>query len=415
MKHKKENPDHIKVLLLCQLFYPELISTGQTLTELCEILVELGVDVKVVCGPPTVVDRKTRVPKYMDYKGIKIIRVWGMRLPKLLFIGKLVNQLTFLGGAFLYLLFDFSKCPILLTTNPPFLGILGPVLRIIRRKPYIYLVFDVYPDTAEKQGIIKKNSIVSRFWNWINRLILKQASAVVVLGKAMKEVILKKGKKIDSLSNKIHEIHVWSDDRIISPVNKEDNPYINRWNLNGKFTIAYSGNMGRIHDMETIMKAAAQLSSFQDIIFLFIGEGHKKKWMLEFSRARKMNNCYFKPYVSKNNLKFALACADIGLVSLQSSQTGLSEPSKTFGLLAAGVPIIGVLPRGSENSYIIAENNCGIIVEPGDEKGLVNAILRLYNDPHLRKKMGNNGAEIVKKKYSLFKAATKYMELLESI
>jgi glycosyltransferase involved in cell wall biosynthesis len=351
----------------------------------------------------------------MNYKGIKIIRVPGTRLPKLIFLGKLINQVTFLGGVLFYLLFDFSKRLILLTTNPPFLGILGPILRTIRGKSYIYLVLDVYPDTAEKLGMIKEKSIVSLLWNRINRTILRQASSVVVLGNAMKEIILKKGRKIDSLHNKIHKIHIWSDDRIISPVSKQDNPYISKWDLSGKFTLGYSGNMGRFHDMETIMKAAEKLSSFEDIIFLFIGDGHKKKWMQEFSRIRKLRNCYFKPYVSKNDLRFALACADVGLVSLQSSHAGLSEPSKTFGLLAAGIPVIGVLPRKSENFRILDENNCGVLVEPGDTNGLVKAVLRLYNDPQLRIKMGTNGTEIVKKKYSLNRAAVKYIELLRSI
>ena len=133
-----------KVLVLCQLFYPELVSTGQTLTELCEQLVPLGVDVHVVCGPPTVLNRKSKTPKYIEYNGIHIRRVWGTRFPKLNLIGRIVNQLTFAVSVFFYLLFHRPRKPILVLTNPPFLAVSCAILRALKiGEPYIYLVFDV--------------------------------------------------------------------------------------------------------------------------------------------------------------------------------------------------------------------------------------------------------------------------------
>jgi len=402
------------VLILCQLFYPELVSTGQTLTELCEVLIDLGVDIEVVCGPSTVIDRKTKVPRNLEYKGIKIKRVWGTRFPKLTFIGKFINQVTYALSVFFHLLFDFSKRPILVVTNPPFLGAICAMLRAIGGKPYIYLVFDVYPDTAIKLGLLREKSVIAKLWDWWNRIIFKHASEVIVLGRCMREVIVNNGKRTDSLPDKIHMIHVWSDDRLIQPTKRKENPYIRKWNLERKFIISYSGNMGRFHDMEAIMKAAKELADYKDIVFLFIGEGYKKKWMEEYANKWKLANCQFHTYVDRKDLRFSMACAHIGLVSLAACQEGLSVPSKTFGILSAGVPVIGIMSRKSEIALIIEENNCGIVVEPGNVKDLVNVILKLYTDRDLREKMGKNGRKAINKKYNLREAAMKYKHIIES-
>jgi len=219
---------------------------------------------------------------------------------------------------------------------------------------------------------------------------------------------------ISSLQDKIHLVHVWSDDRKIQPLDRINNPFIKKWNLNGKFVVSYSGNMGRFHDLETIMESARELKVNKNILFLFIGEGYKKKWMEEYAKKWKLSNCQFHTYVNRDDLGLSLACAHVGLVSLLPGQEGLSVPSKTFGILAAGVPVIAVMPRTSEIALIMEENNCGIVVEPGDVPGLVNSIVRLYNNSELCKILGKNAIEAIKSKYSLKNAALKYFSIIES-
>jgi len=392
-----------------------LVSTGQTLTELCEVLTDLGAKIEVISGPPTILNKKTKVPRLLAYKGIQITRVWGTRFPKLSFIGKFINQISYALSVFFHLLFDSSKRPILVVTNPPFLGVICATLRAIGGKPYIYLIFDVYPDTAIKLGVLKEKGLIAKLWDQWNQFILKYASAVIVLGHCMKEVIINKGKKISYLTDKTHLIHVWSDDRKIKPVEKKENPFVEKWNLDGKFVVSYSGNMGRFHDMETIIYAAQDLKKYKDILFLFIGEGYKKRWIKDFATNQKLTNCKFNTYVNRNDLGLSLACADVGLVSLSRGQEGLSVPSKTFGILAAGVPAIAIMSRTSEIALIIEENNCGIVVEPGDVQGLVNSILMLYNDNDFCKELGKNAVEAINSKYCLKNAALKYFPIIESL
>jgi glycosyltransferase involved in cell wall biosynthesis len=349
----------------------------------------------------------------MIHSGIKIVRVWGTRFPKLSFFGKLFNQISYVMSVFFYLLLESSQRPILVLTNPPFLAIICVLIQVFRGRPFIYLVFDVYPDTAIKHGVLSEKGLIARAWDWMNRLILKKAGAIIVLGRCMRKIILKKGERIDSLDKKVHMISIWSDDRQIRRIDKAENPYIKKWNLEGKFVINYSGNMGRFHDMETIMEAAKELKDNPNIVFLFIGEGYKKKGMMEDARKWRLTNCQFHTYVERNALSYSLSCADLGLVSLASGQEGLSVPSKTFGLLAAGIPVIAIMPSASEIAMIIQENHCGFVIEPGDIKNLVEIIVRLSGNADLLENLKKNALQTIKSEYNIRNAAEKYFSIID--
>ncbi|MBN1183765.1 MAG: glycosyltransferase family 4 protein [Bacteroidales bacterium] len=408
-----ESNTTLKILVLCQLFYPELVSTGQTLTELCEKLIEMGVDIEVVCGPPTYIDRYSDINKKITYHGIKITRVWGTRFPKLKLLCRIINQITFAISVFFHMIFDKSESPILVLTNPPFLAIICSILKIIKNRPYIYLNFDIYPETAVKLGILKKNGIMAKIWEFFNRIMLAKAQKIIVIGRCMQKIIDKK-MPFETV-NKIQLIHIWSDDKLIHIGAKERNPYREKWRIEGKFVISYSGNMGRFHDMETIIKAARDLRDYEDIVFLFIGEGHKKRMIERYVKEWGLTNCQFHTYVQREDLGLSLNCADIGLVSLLEGQEGFSVPSKAFGLMSAGLPVIAVMSHNSEISKVILEEHCGYVVAPGDVDGLVNAILRLYKDKLLRVSLGNNARQAVDMKYSLNMAAIKYHEIIKEL
>lgn len=406
-----------KLLVLCQLFYPELVSTGQTLTELCEALVDLGVDIEVVCGPGTLVDRKKHIPRYLEYRGIRIKRVWGTRFPKLNLFGRIINQVTFVFSAFLHLLFTTSKRPILVLTNPPFLAVTCAILKSIGiGNPYLYLIFDVYPDTVINLGILKEKSLVARMWDWLNIFTFQHAAEIIVIGRCMRDVISQKMKKyrVDDGIAKIHFIHIWSDNKLIQSALGKKNPFRESWGLENKFVISYSGNMARFNDMETIMEAVNDLHGYQDIVFLFIGEGYKKSWMIAFAKQRQLTNCQFHSYVEREQLGFSLSCAQVGLVSLAKGQEGLSVPSKTFGLMAVGIPIIAIMDKKSEIARIILEEECGIVVEPGEKTDLLNAILALYNSRQKLESMGKNALRAIETKYNLRSAAESYYNLIRN-
>jgi len=410
--------DKPKVLMLCQLFYPELISTGQTLTELAESLSDLGTDVQVCCGAPTIIKKGKKTPKDYDYKGINIHRVWGTTLPKLSTIGKLVNQVTFAVSAFFFLLFRKIDRPVLVVTNPPFLGAICVVLKRIKRLRFIYLVFDVYPDTAINLGMLSRDGWIAKAWECLNRSIMRSCDAFIVIGRCMASVIRNKmpDKEKEITRQKEHVIHVWADNRNIQPSKVDKpNPFVKKWNLNGKFVLGYSGNMGRFHDIETIAEAAKKMKEDGHFRFLFVGEGFKKKWLIQHIKENGLTNCVVDTYVPREDLPMVLNSFDLGLVSLSPGQEGLSVPSKTFGLLSAGIPVVAIMNQDSEIARVINEESCGVVVPPGEPDKLVEAISSLRKDQERLAIMSNNARHAVDSKYSLEKAARDYYRLISEL
>ncbi len=392
-----------KATLCCQLFYPEMVSTGQTLTELAEVLSDMGVQLDVLCGPATVLKQTQRIPNTLSYHGIDIRRVWGTTFSKLSLVGRVINQVTYTLSMFWALLWDKKRTPLVVLTNPPFLGIVCALISRLYARPMIYVIFDVYPETAIACGLIDKNSLIAKMWRTLNQFCFHTSRSIVVLGRCMKTVIEAQLCKNDL--PKLHHIHMWTDDNLLRKAPHIPNIFRKKWGLEDTFVLLYSGNMGRFHDMETFIKSAEILA---DVSFVFVGEGQKKQWCEHYAATKNLKNCQFHSYVKRDELPDLMGMADIGLVSLLPAQVGLSVPSKTFGLMAAGVPIVAVMPETSEIALILTENHCGSVIEPGNINGFIKAINSLRDDPEKRHLWGKAGKELINKKYSLAAAAEAY-------
>ncbi len=147
----------------------------------------------------------------------------------------------------------------------------------------------------------------------------------------MKKIIMKKLSNYGIDSKKITYIPIWTDDKKLIDFQIDRNPYREKWGIKGKFVVLYSGNMGRFHDMETIMKAAKDLNKMKEkIVFLFVGEGYKKSYVEKYIMENNLENCILKGFVEREMHPYILDLADICILSLLKGQAGLSVPSKTF-------------------------------------------------------------------------------------
>lgn len=399
-------------LIICsQMFYPELISTGQTLTELAEALQSKGLKIKVWTGQPTL-KSKDKVPNYIHHNGIDIYRVWSTQFNKLSTIGKLINQLTFSVSLAFKLLKESSSTPILSPTNPPFIGHILAMTSLIKGFPFLYLIFDVYPETAINLHLISANNPLIFIWKQLNKFAFYRAKKIIMIGRCMETLIKKQVPTKDH--HKLCNIHVWADDSLISTQKNAYNKYVDEWDLNSKKCILYSGNMGRFHDMETLLEAAHQLKENKNIAFRFVGEGYKKQQVSEYVNAH-LPNAQVHGYVPKKDLPLTLNMAYIGLVSLLDGQEGLSVPSKTFGLMAAGIPILAVMNKNSEIARVIQEEACGYVIPPGNAGLLASKITYLAEHPEIRNTMSTRAKEAINTKYSLDIACEKYITLLKSL
>jgi len=401
-----------RILLISQYFYPEMISTGHILTELLLELSAKGVKSSVVCAQPTYYSRDI-LKRRINHQGIDIIRTSNTQYDKNSLKGKIFNSVSFLLHAVLLSQKFGGQCPVLTVTNPPFLGVVGPVLKRLRERSFILIIHDLYPDIAVNMGYLKAGSPITSLWKLVNQWIFRKASFIVVLGRDMKKLLRSRlpGKEGD----KVVYIPNWADPTIISPIERAENPFIRSLGVENKFIVQYSGNMGLTHDMETIVEAAHELRDDHTIHFIMIGGGGKLSKIRGMAKDYELSNMTFLAYQPRENLKNSLGASDVSLISLEEGAQGLSVPSKLYGAMASGRPIIANVPGDSEVAMTLGEFNCGIVTRPKDVSEMVKTILSLKSNEAERKAMGQRAYKAFMENFTVQKCADQYYKLIEQI
>ena len=403
---------HLSVLFLAQYFYPEVPATAQLSTDLALGLTEHGFSVTVYTGQPSYW-RGKRLPSSEQYKGVDIHRSYSRGLSRegtgiRLLNGAMVGLVTFLK-----LIARKKYDMTIVDSTSPFLVVVAWLLWRIRRIPYVFWVQDVYPEIAIELGIFSKNSLVHKTWSATYSRIYRDAARIVVLGTAMREVVRRSLRPADY--HKCVEIPNWAHGDDIVPRVSVDNPMRQELGLDDKLVVLYSGNMGLVHDLETVMDAVERLHRLKDVRFLLIGDGGKREWIEETVAANDLKNVILLPYQSQDQLPFSLTCGDLSLVTLRKGMEGLSVPSKIYSSLAAGLAILAVVGENSEIAEIVERNGCGVRVSQGDVDGLVEAIERLHGDRGLLDDMKRNSRIAFERDFARTKSVQSYVSLLRAV
>lgn len=399
----------VKLSIITQFYPPDYAATGQLIEELAKQLGHLGVSVQVFTGQPGYAFQKKSAPNIERSEQIQVRRsrtaqLWPWRIR-----GKAINGLLFCLRSGLHLLKTASRGDILLlTTAPPFLPLLGYLANLCFGIPYVCLLYDLYPDVAVELKVISAQHWLVRLWDFLNYCIWKRAKRIIVLSPTMKERV---AAKCPDLTDKITVIHNWADPKRIIPIAKKENWFAQQFNLVNSFTVLYSGNMGRCHDMDTIM-AAAKLLKDEPIQFVFIGSGAKRESCMEQVDELGLQNCQFLPYQSQQNLPYSLTACDLSLVSVLPGMEGLVVPSKLYAALAAGRPLAVICEPHSYLRQLITEAKCGAAFNNEDANGLANFIQSLVNSPPLASRMGRAGRHYLESNFTPEIIARQYSAIL---
>ena len=292
-------------------------------------------------------------------------------------------------------------------TNPPFLSIIIYLVSFFRKHRFIYLIFDIYPETATNLGVLSKNSLIVKLWQFINKTVLERVSHIVIIGRCMKKYIP------NTVTTPISLVNMWTDDNHVRSFKNKVNPYIKKWNLENKFIVLYSGNMGRFHDMETILAAAKLCEDEKNIIFLFIGDGYKKQLVEDASKS--LSNCMVKDFVPRDDLGHPLHMSNCGLVCLNDGQEGLSVPSKTYAMMAAGLPIFAIMNEKSEIATMVKDEDCGQVFKNGAAKELAQSIKTLYENREIQSNYSNNSIQAIKRQYNLNQSSSDLIKIIKTV
>lgn len=397
----------MKIVLVSEFFYPYRTSTQKILTELAEDFIEYGLEVDVLTTKNAYREEKQNLKKYEIYKGINIKRIFSTEGNRDSKIGRLLSYITFTSNVFLNLLFKKDYDKILFVSNPPLVPYIGYLIKKIRGKEYIYLVHDIYPDVAEKLGIIQKGSFISKAMNHMNDKIYKNAERIITLGKDMKQIIVNKGideKKIKIVTN-------WAD----STVNFEkevDNKFYESNNLGNKFNVLYTGNISRVHAIDTIIDLARKLKDNKNIQFTFIGDGNRKQYLIDLKEKEGLHNIQLGNYMFGEEYNNLLNCADVFITTLQQGIEGLGVPSKTYTYMSVAKPLIAIMSSDSEIGSMITKYNLGKQFEEKQVDEIAEFIFNMQRDNKLYNELCNNVRNKFRNDYERKKVTRKFYDVI---
>ncbi|MBT9314594.1 glycosyltransferase family 4 protein [Leptothoe spongobia] len=399
-----------KVKLITQFFAPDYAATGQLLDELVRQLAKQGMPIEVFTGQPGYAYGDAIAPSRESFKNLKVYRSRATQLWSNRIRGKAINGLLFAARAFLHLLRHGWKKDqvLLLTTAPPFLPVVGYLANLLFDTPYVVILYDLYPDIAVELGVVNYNHPVARLWRWLNKLVWRRAKSLVVLSPAMKERVLGHCPKI---AHKVEVIHSWADPELIKPISKKDNWFAHKHGLVDTFTVMYSGNMGRCHDIDTIFEAAKLLRD-EPIKFVCIGGGAKREKLIESVRFENLTNFLFLPYQDKKDIPYSMTACDVSLVSVSKGMESLVAPSKLYPALAAGRPIALICPKGTYLEELVQKGAYGSSFRNGDSELLARFIRLLSTNAELVEQMGNRGRYEMTTSFTPYAIGQQYIKAL---
>jgi len=401
----------MRVLLINQTFYPDVAATAQHGHDLARYLVAQGHEVSVIASRSIYGKAGKALPAYEKVDGIEIHRVGRSIYGKAGLLARSTDFALFYALTALKALeigrHDVSIC----FTTPPFISLLGLLLRAMRGTRLVYWVMDLYPDVLIVTGVLNERSIVARVLERINRYALSHADRSVVLGRCMEERVLAKG----VARAKVERINVWSDIDEVCPRPRAENEYRREWGVGDRLLVMYSGNFGIGHDVETFANGAARLADRGDVMFAFVGGGKRKSQLIDAMRARGLSAFIEADYQPRERLGELLSAADVHLVSMMPKWSGVMVPSKIYGTLAAERPVIWVGGEDTEAAAVVREAECGFVIAPGDADAFAAAVRRLADDPELRQSMGRRARQALAERWCAPIAMRRWDALLRAV
>lgn len=409
-----------KLLIYAHYFYPDVASTGQILTELCEGMTDTF-DITVICVVPSysgTIDEKYKTKRIYkeEHNGIKIIRVRVPEFQKSNKVSRIKNLLAYFFNSLLATLKIEKQDYIYTISQPPILGgVLGVLGKWLKGGKLIYNIQDFNPEQTMAVGY-SKNKLLLNTVMAVDKFSCKKADKVIVVGRDMQETLRNRfnNKKVP----KNVFINNWINEKEIYPL-EQNHPRIvefkEKYNLKDKFIIMYSGNIGLYYDLENIIKVIGEFKDREDVVFAFVGDGTVKDKVEAYVNENNLSNVTFIPYQDKADLIYSLNAADIHWVVNAKGIKGVSVPSKLYGVMAAGKPVLGVLDEGSEARLIVEECNCGVCIEPENYKEISNNIEYILNNKEEIRALGSNGRQYLESNLTKEVSINKYKENILAI
>lgn len=422
------SPTHApRVVFINRFFHPDHSATSQMLSDLAFALAARGWDVSVLTSGQIYDRPEARLPARDEIRGVHVRRVWTTRFGRRNLVGRAIDYLSFYLTAAAALPAMIGRGDIVVAkTDPPLMSVIAAPLAAFRGARLVNWLQDVFPEVAE--AVAKPHAFTRPLFGMLRRLrdrSLKSARLNVTIGEVMASRLAARG----VAGPKIRVIPNWADGALVHPVPRDGNPLRTAWGLDGKFVVGYSGNLGRAHESETMLRAIARLEQKGaaapatavtnggrlDIAWLFIGGGAQLDVLRKEAEVLGLGSVMMQPYQPRERLAESLGVADVHLVTLRPELEGLIVPSKFYGIAAAGRGTIFIGDHDGEIARLLRENACGETVANGDDAALADFVEQLADAPQRVADMGRAARAAFDQAWSLDAAAAEWEDALRDV
>ena len=396
-------------ILLLNLYYPPDTSATAKMAETVVNALSTRNQVTVLCGRPSydpTERRPWRIYQTEETGPVRIVRAGSTDFPRFQMKRRVLNYLTYTLLAIPRAL--FTPCDaILAMTDPPFQGITGALVATLKGKPYFYNIRDMYPDMAVGGSIVAPG-LLARVWEKLHRWALRRAACVIVLGEDMRNRILAKGVAAENIE--IIRDGAEIADTAASPP-PLDPQVIQAIRGDFRFVLLHAGNLGFYGAWRTLIAAARELAR-EGIGFVFVGEGAQRAEIEAL--AAGATNVRFLPFFPSSKIPSVLAAPDAHLITVKRGLEGVVVPSKMYGILGAGKPIVAVAPRETDAVALGERSGFSVGADPDRPDDVATTVRQLAADPPKLKQMAQ-AARVAAPAYDRANELRKFAGLLDAV
>jgi putative colanic acid biosynthesis glycosyltransferase WcaI len=396
----------VRVLLL-NLYYPPDTSATAKMVQIAAEALAAGNEVTVLCGRPSYDPSERRPWRLYQTEGagkIRVIRVGSTDYPRVQMNKRVFNYLSYVFLAVPRAL--LLPCDVILAmTDPPFEGIVGAFVAMLKNKPYVYNIRDLYPDMAVGGSIVEPG-LLAGIWEKLHRWALRRATKVIVLGEDMRHRIL--GKGVDPA-----RVVVVRDGAELPPGDAAgaelDAGVIRAIRGEFRFVLLHAGNLGFYGAWNTLLEGARLLAA-DGVGMVFVGDGAQRVNLQAASAG--IPNVRFLPFFPGTKIPSVLAAADAHLITVKRGLEGVVVPSKMYGILAAGKPIVAVAPPECDVVAIGKQKGFSISADPDDPAEFAECIRQILHDAGRLRRM-SEAASAAAPEYERVRELQKLVAIVE--
>ena len=399
----------MKILIPFSYYHPEQCAGLFVIDDMTDVAAREGIESLITVPSPT-----RNVPADAKWERNETIRDGKVKIHRFHMYGEGKNPVL---RAFRYLRCEIVQLHYMLwkdydvafiDSTPPIQGLKLPIVRLFRKKPFVYNAQDLFPETLSGTGLANQGGILWKIGMWVSNVTFRNSDKIIAISNDIKRSMVARGVPAE----KIEVVYNWVDENAVKPVAKDDNPIFEEFGLSrDKFTIVYAGNLGNAQNIGIVLDGAKELPEVQFAVF---GSGGLEDEVRKRIETENLVNVHLNPLQPVERVCYVYSLGDACIVSCKEGLGGSAMPSKSWSIMSCGRPVVASFDEG-ELKEILENNNCGVFSHAGNVEELVTAIRQLASNKEQCEEMGKNARLFILDNLTKEVGAKKYVDIIKSV